>query len=129
MTYAQETKGVGILGKSFGTTENMEASSISPGIPPPPPVSSSMYSVKRSFSTPCDPRDDEDGCNIHLSQRLAKTPPLTPKKGGKMLALKIHLLDDTVTIIQAQVRENELSIYILSLEFTKQLSVLGDEMM
>ncbi|CAG7730962.1 unnamed protein product, partial [Allacma fusca] len=80
----------------------MEASSVSPPIPPPPP--SSMYSVKRSFSTPCDPRDEDDGCNIHLSQRLAKTPPLTPKKGGKMLALKIQLLDDTVTIIQAQTK-------------------------
>lgn len=35
------------------------------------------------------------------------TPPATPKKGGKMLAIRVQMLDDTVTIFQVQVkREN-----------------------
>lgn len=33
----------------------------------------------------------------------ARTPPTTPKKGGKMLAVKVQMLDDSVTIFQVQV--------------------------
>lgn len=33
----------------------------------------------------------------------ARTPPATPKKGGKMLAIRVQMLDDTVTIFQVQV--------------------------
>lgn len=36
----------------------------------------------------------------------ARTPPATPKKGGKMLAIRVQMLDDTVTIFQVQVRED-----------------------
>lgn len=32
-----------------------------------------------------------------------RTPPATPKKGGKMLAIRVQMLDDTVTIFQVQV--------------------------
>lgn len=31
--------------------------------------------------------------------------PSTPKKGGKMLAIRVQMLDDTVTIFQVQVRK------------------------
>jgi hypothetical protein len=34
----------------------------------------------------------------------ARTPPATPKKGGKMLAIRVQMLDDAVTIFQVQVR-------------------------
>lgn len=33
----------------------------------------------------------------------ARTPPATPKKGGKMLAIRVQMLDDSVTIFQVQV--------------------------
>lgn len=36
----------------------------------------------------------------------ARTPPTTPKKGGKMLAIRVQMLDDTVTIFQVQVRQS-----------------------
>ncbi|CAH0557314.1 unnamed protein product [Brassicogethes aeneus] len=34
----------------------------------------------------------------------ARTPPATPKKGGKMLAMRVQMLDDTVTIFQIQAK-------------------------
>ncbi|KAL1490433.1 hypothetical protein ABEB36_013128 [Hypothenemus hampei] len=34
----------------------------------------------------------------------ARTPPATPKKGGKMLAIRVQMLDDTVTIFQVQAK-------------------------
>lgn len=34
----------------------------------------------------------------------SRTPPATPKKGGKMLAIRVQMLDDTVTMFQVQVR-------------------------
>ncbi|XP_044752124.1 FERM, ARHGEF and pleckstrin domain-containing protein 2 isoform X1 [Coccinella septempunctata] len=34
----------------------------------------------------------------------SRTPPPTPKKGGKMLAIRIQMLDDTVTIFQIQAK-------------------------
>mgnify|MGYP005985625869 CR=1 FL=1 len=33
----------------------------------------------------------------------ARTPPATPKKGGKMLAIRVQMLADAVTIFQVQV--------------------------
>ncbi|XP_026323979.1 FERM, ARHGEF and pleckstrin domain-containing protein 2-like isoform X2 [Hyposmocoma kahamanoa] len=32
----------------------------------------------------------------------ARTPPLTPKKGGKMLAIRVQMLDDTISMFQIQ---------------------------
>nr|XP_023024432.1 FERM, ARHGEF and pleckstrin domain-containing protein 2 isoform X2 [Leptinotarsa decemlineata] len=34
----------------------------------------------------------------------ARTPPATPKKGGKMLAIRVQMLDDTITIFQVQAK-------------------------
>ncbi|XP_044268600.1 FERM, ARHGEF and pleckstrin domain-containing protein 1-like isoform X1 [Tribolium madens] len=34
----------------------------------------------------------------------ARTPPATPKKGGKMLAIRVQMLDDTVTMFQVQAK-------------------------
>ncbi|KAF7269086.1 hypothetical protein GWI33_017843 [Rhynchophorus ferrugineus] len=34
----------------------------------------------------------------------ARTPPATPKKGGKMLAVRVQMLDDAVTIFQVQAK-------------------------
>ncbi|KAK9888831.1 hypothetical protein WA026_001053 [Henosepilachna vigintioctopunctata] len=33
-----------------------------------------------------------------------RTPPPTPKKGGKMLAMRVQMLDDTITIFQVQAK-------------------------
>lgn len=33
----------------------------------------------------------------------ARTPPATPKKGGKMLAVRVQMLDDSITMFQIQV--------------------------
>lgn len=33
----------------------------------------------------------------------SRTPPTTPKKGGKMLAVRVQMLDDTITMFQVQV--------------------------
>lgn len=33
----------------------------------------------------------------------SRTPPATPRKAGKMLAFRIQMLDDSVTIFQVQV--------------------------
>ncbi|XP_050684590.1 FERM, ARHGEF and pleckstrin domain-containing protein 1 isoform X2 [Leptidea sinapis] len=32
----------------------------------------------------------------------ARTPPATPKKGGKMLAVRVHMLDDSISMFQIQ---------------------------
>ncbi|KAK7864426.1 hypothetical protein R5R35_000466 [Gryllus longicercus] len=34
----------------------------------------------------------------------ARTPPATPKKGGKMLAVRVQMLDDSVTMFQVQAK-------------------------
>jgi FERM/RhoGEF/pleckstrin domain protein 2 len=34
-----------------------------------------------------------------------RTPPTTPKKGGKMLAVRVQMLDDSVTMFQVQVSD------------------------
>lgn len=40
----------------------------------------------------------------------SRTPPATPKKGGKMLAIRVQMLDDTVTIFQVQVNNTTLTL-------------------
>ncbi|XP_017768724.1 PREDICTED: FERM, RhoGEF and pleckstrin domain-containing protein 1 [Nicrophorus vespilloides] len=51
------------------------------------------------------------GGGMHHSQSTpagvdggARTPPTTPKKGGKMLAIRVQMLDDTITIFQVQAK-------------------------
>jgi len=34
---------------------------------------------------------------------MDRTPPGTPRKGGKMLAVRVQMLDDSVTLFQVQV--------------------------
>ena len=34
----------------------------------------------------------------------SKTPPGTPKKCGKLFGVRVHMLDDSVTLFQVQVR-------------------------
>lgn len=33
----------------------------------------------------------------------SRTPPATPKKGGKMLAVRVQMLDDSISMFQIQV--------------------------
>lgn len=33
----------------------------------------------------------------------SRTPPTTPKKAGKMLAIRVQMLDDSITMFQVQV--------------------------
>ncbi|VVC97584.1 unnamed protein product [Leptidea sinapis] len=40
----------------------------------------------------------------------ARTPPATPKKGGKMLAVRVHMLDDSISMFQIQIRIIALSV-------------------
>lgn len=37
----------------------------------------------------------------------ARTPPATPKKGGKMLAVRVQMLDDTISMFQIQVKSHK----------------------
>ena len=39
----------------------------------------------------------------------ARTPPGTPKKAGKLVGVRVQMLDDSVTLFQVQVR-NQLTI-------------------
>ena len=34
----------------------------------------------------------------------SKTPPGTPKKSGKMMSVRVQMLDDSITLFQVQVR-------------------------
>ena len=36
----------------------------------------------------------------------SKTPPGTPKKCGKLFGVRVHMLDDSVTLFQVQVGDN-----------------------
>ena len=36
----------------------------------------------------------------------SRTPPTTPRKAGKMLAVRVQMLDDTITMFQVQVIRN-----------------------
>lgn len=37
----------------------------------------------------------------------SRTPPTTPRKAGKMLAVRVQMLDDTITMFQVQVIHND----------------------
>lgn len=41
-----------------------------------------------------------DGSGMSTS----KTPPITPKRSGKMLAVRVQMLDDSITVFHVQVR-------------------------
>lgn len=34
----------------------------------------------------------------------SRTPPATPRKAGKMLAVRVQMLDDSITMFQVQVK-------------------------
>ncbi|KAK5646053.1 hypothetical protein RI129_004517 [Pyrocoelia pectoralis] len=55
-------------------------------------ISSTIVGMHHSHSTPAG----VDGG--------ARTPPATPKKGGKMLAIRVQMLDDSITIFQVQAK-------------------------
>ncbi|KAK4879607.1 hypothetical protein RN001_007753 [Aquatica leii] len=55
-------------------------------------ISSTVGGMHHSHSTPAG----VDGG--------ARTPPATPKKGGKMLAIRVQMLDDSITIFQVQAK-------------------------
>lgn len=40
-----------------------------------------------------------DGSGMSTS----KTPPITPKRSGKMLAVRVQMLDDSITVFHVQV--------------------------
>lgn len=42
----------------------------------------------------------------------SKTPPTTPRRGGKMLNVRVQMLDDSVTLFQVQVWHSNLSILL-----------------
>lgn len=42
----------------------------------------------------------------------SRTPPATPRKAGKMLAVRVQMLDDSITMFQVQVIKKE-NIYII----------------
>lgn len=43
----------------------------------------------------------------------SRTPPTTPRKAGKMLAVRVQMLDDSITMFQVQVIKRENIIYII----------------
>lgn len=48
----------------------------------------------------------EGGKLVHSHSQpggMDRTPPGTPKKGGKMLAVRVQMLDDSITMFQVQV--------------------------
>lgn len=44
----------------------------------------------------------------------SRTPPATPRKAGKMLAVRVQMLDDSITMFQVQVK-NFIHYRIISL--------------
>ena len=67
-------------------------------IPPPP-----NPPLLRSYSTPIQQQEFGGHVIGHVGGSMSRTPPLTPKRSGKMITLRIVLLDETITVIQAQV--------------------------
>ena len=43
----------------------------------------------------------------------SKTPPGTPKKSGKLLGVRVQMLDDSVTLFQVQVRVCNLKVFLM----------------
>lgn len=42
----------------------------------------------------------------------SRTPPTTPRKAGKMLAVRVQMLDDSITMFQVQVKYAFICVYI-----------------
>lgn len=42
----------------------------------------------------------------------SKTPPGTPRRGSKLLSVRVQLLDDSVTVFQVQVRYCQFYIFL-----------------
>ncbi|KAF9795927.1 hypothetical protein SFRURICE_019139 [Spodoptera frugiperda] len=42
----------------------------------------------------------------------SRTPPATPKKGGKMLAVRVQMLDDSISMFQIQYYPSDAAIFI-----------------
>uniref|UniRef100_A0A1B6G4V9 Moesin/ezrin/radixin homolog 1 n=2 Tax=Proconiini TaxID=565685 RepID=A0A1B6G4V9_9HEMI len=57
---------------------------------------SSCSKLPHSHSTPVGVDGGVVGCS--------RTPPTTPKKGGKMLAIRVQMLDDSITMFQVQAK-------------------------
>jgi hypothetical protein len=66
-------------------------------------------SLRHSHSTPLTPGGSIGG----ISTDPSRTPPATPKKGGKILAVRVQMLDDSITMFQVQVCINVLSSKVL----------------
>lgn len=62
-------------------------------------LASSCSKLPHSHSTPVG----VDGGISGGAGTGSRTPPTTPKKGGKMLAMRVQMLDDTITMFQVQV--------------------------
>jgi hypothetical protein len=58
-------------------------------------------SLRHSHSTPLTPGSSS---GVGMGD-AARTPPATPKKGGKILAVRVQMLDDSITMFQVQVME------------------------
>ncbi|XP_065333134.1 FERM, ARHGEF and pleckstrin domain-containing protein 1 isoform X2 [Cloeon dipterum] len=58
-------------------------------------------SLRHSHSTPLTPGGSSIG---GISSDPSKTPPATPKKGGKILAVRVQMLDDSITMFQVQAK-------------------------
>ena len=60
-----------------------------------------------------EPRQEPRFSGGNAEGNRSKTPPGTPKKGGKMMAIRVEMLDDSITLFQVQVRNN---CYFLNFE-------------
>jgi len=57
----------------------------------------------RSYSTPLSAGTAIATADVYGGGGRTPPPPLTPKRSGKMIGIRIVLLDESVTFIQAQV--------------------------
>lgn len=51
----------------------------------------------------------------------SRTPPATPRKAGKMLAVRVQMLDDSITMFQVQVKDTLISLLNSILNCLRQL--------
>ena len=50
-------------------------------------------------------RGSSQGDRVSLREGArSKTPPGTPRKGGKLLSVRVQMLDDSITLFQVQVQ-------------------------
>ena len=63
----------------------------------------------------------------------ARSPPGTPKKAGKLVGVRVQMLDDSVTLFQVQVGSNHqltivcIATFLLSLIFGNSLTIFEYE--